>query len=174
MLFRKQGMEASSSNGRYISSNKALPYPLSEIPYSSYTLERRGIPFSFWRTESQAPFSLSLYCLRWTLQAGGSSIHAPWTARIPTGSRCIYPSALMGAHAYSAGIYSMKHFPRTLPFKNTIPSSSLSFSQFFLDMTWISLLLEIAQLMCSLSIFSCVSFTSSILYCLRIVQPAFT
>ncbi len=36
--------------------------------------------------------------------------------------------------AYSAGIYSIKHFPRTLPFKNTSPSSSLSFSQFFLDM----------------------------------------
>lgn len=32
-------------------------------------------------------------------------------------------------------VYSMKHFPRTFPFKNTSPSSNLSLSQFFFDMT---------------------------------------
>jgi len=34
--------------------NKALPYPLSENPYSSYILGQKGIPSFSWRTGIQA------------------------------------------------------------------------------------------------------------------------
>ena len=60
----------------------------------------------------------------------------------------------MGTQAFSAGIYSIKHFPRSILLRNTNPSSNRSFSQFFFDITCISLLLEIAQQICSFSIFS--------------------
>lgn len=79
----------------------------------------------------------------------------------------IYPFASMGAQAYYAGMYSIKHFPRTFPFKKTSPSSSLFSSQFFLDITWISLLFDIAQQICSCSIFSCVNLTSSTIHSLQ-------
>ena len=66
----------------------------------------------------------------------------------------IQPAASIGFHAASAGRYSMKHLPRSVLFKKTNPSSKRSRSHAFLDETCASLLFEIAQQMCSVSMFS--------------------
>ena len=77
-------------------------------------------------------------------------------------SMYIYPSAEIGIHAFSAGIYSIKHFPRSTLFKNTKPSSNRSDSHAFFDETCMSLLFEMAQQICSFSIFSFVTCMYSI------------
>ena len=75
----------------------------------------------------------------------------------------IYPSASIGTHAFSAGRYSINHLPRSVLFKNTSPSSNRSISHAFLEETCMSLLLEIAQQICSFSRFSFVTLTYSII-----------
>ena len=69
---------------------------------------------------------------------------------------------MIGTHAFSAGIYSIKHFPLSVLFRKTSPSSKHFIIQSFLEETPISLLLEIAQQICSFSIFSFVTCIYSI------------
>lgn len=75
----------------------------------------------------------------------------------------------MGYHAFSAGIYSIKHFPRSTDFKKTNPSLNLSESHDFLLATCMSLLFEMAQQICSPSRFSFVTLTYSICFSLRFI-----
>ncbi|MBQ9140394.1 MAG: hypothetical protein IJX63_01190, partial [Lachnospiraceae bacterium] len=72
-------------------------------------------------------------------------------------------SAEIGFHAFSAGIYSIKHLPLSVLFRKTKPYSNSSDSQAFFDDTWISLLFEIAQHICSFSMFSLVTLMYSII-----------
>lgn len=67
-------------------------------------------------------------------QFGGISVSFE-LSRDPKTVNIHIPVAAIGAHAFSAGIYSIKHLPRTLPFRKTSPSSRRSASHSFFDDT---------------------------------------
>lgn len=69
----------------------------------------------------------------------------------------------MGFQAFSAGIYSIKHFPRSTLFRKTSPSSNRPASHAFLKATCTSLLLEMARQICSFSRFSLVTLMYSMI-----------
>ena len=84
----------------------------------------------------QSPFFP--FALLSATQASSRSLEYPCPLREPETQRqsmYIYPSASMGFQAYSAGIYSMKHFPRSTLLRNTRPSSKRSASHAFLEAT---------------------------------------
>ena len=92
------------------------------------------------------------FCLLSSIHAERSSFAYPLPLRLPDTQKQfikLYPSAFIGCQAFSAGIYSIKHFPRASAFKNTSPFARFSLIYSFFEQTCGSLFFEIAQQICS-------------------------
>ena len=148
------------------------------MPLSASSLTENPLYFRYFGSARKGFFLAALrmhrpffpFSLLSRMQVCNRSLEYPCPLNEPeTHKQSMYmkPSALIGFQAFSAGMYSMKHFPRSTLFRNTSPSSNRSSSHAFLDATCTSLLLEIAQQICSWSMFSFVTRMYSILLLLK-------
>ena len=90
-----------------------------------------------WPTDWECEDDLKVHCYNdyWECIANGLMANGIVTCGTHDFSIYMYPSALIGFHAFSAGMYSIKHLPRSTLFRNTSPSSNRSASHAFLDET---------------------------------------
>lgn len=130
------GFSALFSKGRY---HNCIPLSASSHTSNPFYFRNFGSArngFFFAAARIQSPFfPLSLLSL---MHSESRSLEYPCPFKDPETQKqsiYIYPGASTGFHAFSAGIYSIKHFPRSTLLRNTSPSLKRSESHAFFDET---------------------------------------